>query len=159
VVHHLPGDDRVNWITILPRGDTLGVTQFVAGEDHYNYSREMLMARLAVGLGGRVAEELALDADGQPVMNGGDQFAGQNWFASADAAAGTAGESPSMAALADLEVQRLLREAYHTARNVLSEHDDQLSRRHRHLWSMSNWTAPRSSGSSGSNTLTAVVTR
>jgi cell division protease FtsH len=34
------------------------VTQFTAEEDRYNYSRETLMARIAVGLGGRVAEEL-----------------------------------------------------------------------------------------------------
>jgi ATP-dependent Zn protease len=34
------------------------VTQFVAEEDRYNYSREWLMARLAVALGGRAAEEL-----------------------------------------------------------------------------------------------------
>jgi cell division protease FtsH len=45
-------------VTILPRGQSLGVTQFVAEEDRYNYSRERLMARIAVGLGGRVAEEL-----------------------------------------------------------------------------------------------------
>jgi len=36
------------------------VTQFVAEEDRYNYSRQMLMAKIAVGLGGRVAEELML---------------------------------------------------------------------------------------------------
>ena len=58
VAYHLPGADRVNGVTILPRGQSLGVTQFVAEEDHYNYSRESLMARLAVGLGGRAAEEL-----------------------------------------------------------------------------------------------------
>ena len=34
------------------------MTQFTAEEDRYNYSRETLMARIAVGLGGRVAEEL-----------------------------------------------------------------------------------------------------
>jgi cell division protease FtsH len=45
-------------VTILPRGQSLGVTQFTAEEDRYNYSRETLMARIAVGLGGRVAEEL-----------------------------------------------------------------------------------------------------
>ncbi|WP_322480406.1 ATP-dependent metallopeptidase FtsH/Yme1/Tma family protein [Thermogemmatispora sp.] len=58
VAYHLPEADRVNCITILPRGQSLGVTQFVAEEDRYNYSREYLMARIAVGLGGRVAEEL-----------------------------------------------------------------------------------------------------
>ncbi len=58
VAHHLPEADRVNRVTILPRGQSLGVTQFTAEEDRYNYSRETLMARIAVGLGGRVAEEL-----------------------------------------------------------------------------------------------------
>ncbi|GCE24914.1 ATP-dependent zinc metalloprotease FtsH [Dictyobacter alpinus] len=58
VAHHLPEADRVNRVTILPRGQSLGVTQFSAEMDHYNFSREMLMARIAVGLGGRMAEEL-----------------------------------------------------------------------------------------------------
>jgi cell division protease FtsH len=58
VAYHLPQADRVNRVTILPHGQSLGVTQFLAEEDRYNYSRESLMARLAVGLGGRVAEEL-----------------------------------------------------------------------------------------------------
>jgi len=58
VAYHLPQADNVNCVTILPRGQSLGVTQFIAEEDRYNYSRETLMARIAVGLGGRVAEEL-----------------------------------------------------------------------------------------------------
>ena len=59
VAYHLPEADRVNRVTILPHGQSLGVTQFLAEEDRYNYSRESLMTRIAVGLGGRVAEELA----------------------------------------------------------------------------------------------------
>ncbi len=59
MAHFLPQADRVSHVTILPRGQSLGVTQFVAEEDRYNYSREYLMARLAAGLGGRAAEELA----------------------------------------------------------------------------------------------------
>ena len=60
VAHYLKDADTVNCVTILPRGQSLGVTQFIAEEDRYNYSREMLMAKIAVGLGGRVAEELML---------------------------------------------------------------------------------------------------
>jgi len=59
VAYHLPQADTVNRVTILPRGQSLGVTQLIAEEDRYNYSRDTLMARIAVGLGGRVAEELA----------------------------------------------------------------------------------------------------
>jgi ATP-dependent metalloprotease FtsH len=63
VAHHLPEADTVNRVTILPRGQSLGVTQFTSEEDRYNYSRETLMARIAVGLGGRVAEELTFGPD------------------------------------------------------------------------------------------------
>ncbi len=62
VAYHLPEAETVNCVTILPRGQSLGVTQFIAEEDRYNYSREALMARIAVGLGGRVAEELTFGA-------------------------------------------------------------------------------------------------
>jgi len=55
-----PGADPVHKVTIIPRGRALGVTEQVPGDDHYNYSREYLMARLAVMLGGRTAEEIAL---------------------------------------------------------------------------------------------------
>jgi cell division protease FtsH len=55
-----PVADPVHKVTIIPRGRTLGVTEQVPGEDHYNYSREYLLARLAVMLGGRTAEEIAI---------------------------------------------------------------------------------------------------
>jgi len=63
VAYHLPEADTVNRVTILPRGQSLGVTQFSAEIDRYNYSRSVLMARIAVGLGGRVAEELIFGAE------------------------------------------------------------------------------------------------
>lgn len=63
VAYHLPEADTVNRVTILPRGQSLGVTQFTAEEDRYNYSRHTLMTRIAVGLGGRAAEELTFGRD------------------------------------------------------------------------------------------------
>ncbi len=63
VAHHLPEADTVNRVTILPRGQSLGVTHFITEEDRYNYSRHALMAKIAVGLGGRVAEELTFGQD------------------------------------------------------------------------------------------------
>lgn len=56
-----PAADPVHKVTIIPRGRALGVTEQLPGDDHYNYSREYLMARLAVMLGGRAAEEIALE--------------------------------------------------------------------------------------------------
>ena len=56
----LPAADPVRRVTIIPHGRALGVTQQLPGEDRYNYSREYLLARLTVMLGGRTAEELAI---------------------------------------------------------------------------------------------------
>jgi cell division protease FtsH len=55
-----PVADPVHKVTIIPRGRALGVTEQLPGEDHYNYSREYLLARLSVMLGGRTAEEIAI---------------------------------------------------------------------------------------------------
>ena len=56
-----PAADPVHKVTIIPRGRALGVTEQLPGEDRYNYSKEYLIARLAVMLGGRSSEEIALD--------------------------------------------------------------------------------------------------
>jgi len=56
----LPHADPVHKVTIIPRGRALGVTEQLPGEDQFNYSREYLLARIAVMLGGRSAEEIAI---------------------------------------------------------------------------------------------------
>jgi len=53
-----PNTDPVQKVTIIPHGRALGVTQQVPGEDQYNYGRQYLLAKIAVMLGGRSAEEL-----------------------------------------------------------------------------------------------------
>ncbi len=55
-----PGADPVQKVTIVPHGLALGVTQQRPTEDRRNYPRDYLLARLAVMLGGRAAEEVAL---------------------------------------------------------------------------------------------------
>ena len=55
-----PGADPVHKVTIVPRGRALGVTEQLPIDDQYNYSREYLLTRLSVMLGGRAAEEVAL---------------------------------------------------------------------------------------------------
>ncbi len=55
-----PAADPVHKVTIIPRGQALGVTEQLPGDDHYNYSRQALLARLVVMLGGRTAEEIAI---------------------------------------------------------------------------------------------------
>jgi cell division protease FtsH len=53
-----PAADAVHKVTMMPHGRALGVTQQLPGEDHSNYSRSYLLARLAVMLAGRTAEEI-----------------------------------------------------------------------------------------------------
>ena len=52
-----PEADPVIKVTIIPRGRALGVTEQLPGKDQYNLSKSYLLARLAVMLGGRTAEE------------------------------------------------------------------------------------------------------
>ncbi len=47
-------------VTIVPRGQALGVTQYTPLDDRYNYSQEYLEAQLVTALGGRAAEEVAI---------------------------------------------------------------------------------------------------
>ena len=47
-------------VTIVPHGQALGVTEQVPGEERHNFNRAYLKARLAVMLGGRTAEEIAV---------------------------------------------------------------------------------------------------
>ncbi len=53
-----PGADPVRKITILPRGMALGVTWSMPEDDKYLQSKEELIARMIVMLGGRAAEEI-----------------------------------------------------------------------------------------------------
>ena len=57
----LPNLDPLHKVSIIPRGRALGVTVALPIEDRYNYSRDYFKARLAMLLGGRVAEEVALN--------------------------------------------------------------------------------------------------
>ena len=52
------GADPVRKITIVPRGQALGVTLSSPDVDRFNYSRAELEARVKLALGGRAAEEI-----------------------------------------------------------------------------------------------------
>src|SRR5215216_1255440 len=57
----LPDADPVHKITIIPRGQALGVTMSLPTEDRFMMSRGQLMAQLAMMLGGRAAERVVFD--------------------------------------------------------------------------------------------------
>ena len=60
IIHQLPTQDPVHQITIIPRGPAGGMTISLPTEDKAYLSKKELEERIAVCLGGRVAEELVL---------------------------------------------------------------------------------------------------
>jgi cell division protease FtsH len=53
--------DPIHKVTIIPRGQALGVTMQLPEEDRHNLDRRYAEARIAILMAGRIAEELALD--------------------------------------------------------------------------------------------------
>jgi cell division protease FtsH len=56
-----PGTDPIHKVSIIPRGRALGVTQQLPIDDKYTYSSDYLSKTLRVLMGGRAAEEIALN--------------------------------------------------------------------------------------------------
>ncbi|OGC76677.1 MAG: cell division protein FtsH [candidate division Zixibacteria bacterium RBG_16_50_21] len=145
-----PFADPVHKVTIIPHGRALGVTEQMPSDDTYNYSRSYLAARLAVILGGRAAEEIALD----DITTGAENDLVEatrlarrmitRWgMGSLGLMAFSADEeqpflgyelsqgrdySEETAARIDQDVQHILQERYQTVRNLLTETRQQLDR-------------------------------
>jgi cell division protease FtsH len=58
----VPGADPVHRVTIVPRGQALGVTYQRPDADRYNFPESYLRARIIGMLGGRAAEEIVYDS-------------------------------------------------------------------------------------------------
>ena len=148
----MPGADAVHKVTIVPRGQTLGVTQIVPIDERHNYPRTVLLARLAVGLGGRVSEELEFgeittgaENDLQHVTQVAREMV-TRWGMSPRLGTVFLGGEPEVflgrevglkerqsysertTALIDEEVQQLISERYNYVHHLLSEHREELER-------------------------------
>ena len=149
----LPDVDPLYKVTIVPRGRALGVTQFLPEGDRRNVPRTFLMERLAVALGGRSAEELALGEITTGAENDlkeasqlarrmvsewgmGDQT-GPVVYDLANGSAYLSQQaledhprvySEATAQRLDSEVEQLMTQAHQQARSVLTEHRDALER-------------------------------
>ena len=55
------GSDPVTKVTIVPRGQALGVTMYTPLDDRYNYSKDYLLTQLVTALGGRAAEKVVFN--------------------------------------------------------------------------------------------------
>ena len=144
VAWYQPQSDPVHKITIVPRGQALGVTQSIPTDDRHNLSEEYLQARIAMALGGRAAEQLALGSITTGAQNdletatevarrmvvswGMSQKMGLFSFDDSPQAvflgrelAGNPHISQRTAAIIDEEVTRLLNEGYETAERILTQ--------------------------------------
>ncbi len=60
---HVKGNDPLHKVTIIPRGRALGVTMNLPERDRYGMKKSEMEARLAMMFGGRVAEEIIYGAE------------------------------------------------------------------------------------------------
>ncbi|GJQ10971.1 hypothetical protein GpartN1_g2762.t1 [Galdieria partita] len=125
--------------TIVPRGVSLGMVSQLPEADMTSISRRQMIAKLAVAMGGRAAEELIFGDDN--VTSGAESDFSQATKL-AEAMVTRYGmsdrigkfvlerenESPEMRSLIDSEMKKLLDEAYHHAKQVLTEHKEELHR-------------------------------
>ena len=147
----LPGLDPVHKISIVQRGfGALGYTMQLPLEDRYLMTRTDLRHQLAVLLGGRTAEEIALDEISTGAQNdlqrasdlaramvtewgmsdsiGAINYAGdkRNRFLDLGLGQERGLYAEDTARLIDAEVKRIMTEAHDTARRVLTEQRQQL---------------------------------
>jgi cell division protease FtsH len=146
----VPGADPVNRVTIVPRGQALGVTYQRPDSDRYNYPEAYLRARIVGMLGGRAAEEIVYGAKTTGAENDIEQATNlarrmvtrwgmserlglvqlapkeNPYLNSSNPYVGTRPFSEETAEAIDSEVHRIIGECHEEARRLLSEHRKQL---------------------------------
>jgi cell division protease FtsH len=139
--------DPVHKVTIIPRGRALGLTFYLPEEDRYGYDREFLYARIAVALGGRIAEEIFMkqmttgassDFESATEMAhnmvsrwGMSDALGTRVYADSQPNNGLGGNTNSKmsdqtANLIDTEVSKILDDQYSRAKKILEENRDKV---------------------------------
>lgn len=145
----LPGTDPVHKVSIIPRGRALGMTMTLPIEDRYSYDEDYMKNTLAKLMGGRVAEEVVFNhktsgasddiekattiARKMVTVYGMSDSMGPIAFGQKEEAIFLGREiaqhrdySEKTAIRIDEEVQRIVDEAYSTAKGILREHEDLL---------------------------------
>ncbi|MFB9239101.1 ATP-dependent zinc metalloprotease FtsH [Plantactinospora siamensis] len=142
-----PGADPVRKISIIPRGQALGVTFQSPNTDRYGYSAKYLRGRIIGALGGRAAEELVFgdmttgaESDLDQVSDIARQMVGRWGMSDAigpvtvlprpgqESPLGLDGVAPGTRELVDGEVRRIVEDCYAEALATLREHREQLDR-------------------------------
>jgi cell division protease FtsH len=142
----IPGADPVRKVTIIPRGQSLGVTVQSPVDDRFNYGEDYLRGRITGALGGRAAEQLiygvvttGAENDLQQVTRIAHEMVVRwgmspkvgplNYSENPDGAGPLAVQRPyseATAQLIDDEVKRIADECLQNATRLLTEHREQL---------------------------------
>ncbi len=141
-----PEADPVRKVSIIPRGQALGVTLSTPDSDRVSYSTEELEARIKVSLGGRVSEEVVFgkittgaESDIQQLTEIARQMVGR-WGMSEKIGPitvlpaegqgpvypGTSEISQEAQSLIEEEVHRIVEDAHAEVTQLLTEHREQL---------------------------------
>jgi cell division protease FtsH len=141
-----PGADPVRKVSIIPRGQALGVTFAAPDLDRANYEEEWLLAKIKVALGGRVAEEVVFgtittgaESDIQQLTEIARGMVGR-WGMSrrigpiavlpaeqnGPLLPGASGTSESVQQLVDDEVRRIVDESHAAVTELLTSRREQL---------------------------------
>jgi cell division protease FtsH len=143
-----PGADPVRKVSIIPRGQALGVTLSTPEDDRFNYSEEQLRAKIRVSAGGRVAEEVVYGSVTTGAESDIQQVTGiargmvARWGMSNKVGFVTVapqqGQSPLLPGadpvseatqeLVDAEVRRVVDEELDATRDLVAEHRERLER-------------------------------
>jgi cell division protease FtsH len=142
-----PGADPVRKVSIIPRGQALGVTFQAPQADRYGYSVKYLRGRVTGALGGRAAEEIVYtdvttgaESDLDQVSRIARQMVGRWGMSDAigpvtvlpppgqESPLGLDGVAPGTKELVDREVRRIVDECYDEAVTTLHAHRRQLDR-------------------------------
>ncbi|MCC5964206.1 MAG: ATP-dependent zinc metalloprotease FtsH [Rhodobacteraceae bacterium] len=146
---HVPEHDPIHKATIIPRGRALGLVLSLPERDQLSVSYRKYKSKIAMAMGGRVAEELVFGADAvtsgaasdiQQVTKiaramvtqfGFDEELGYVDYANEQQSyLGSMGGGRSHAELTqkqiDDKVRDLVNEGYETAKRILTEHRDEL---------------------------------
>jgi cell division protease FtsH len=147
----LEGADPVTKVTIVPRGQALGVTMYTPLDDRYNYSKEYLLTQIVTALGGRAAEDVVFNRITTGAENdlqrvtmiarqmvarwGMSELVGtvsfserQSPFLSGGDTGAPSTYSEATAELIDEEVERIVRTSYARAVELLQTHRPTLDR-------------------------------
>ncbi len=148
---HVPEHDPIHKATIIPRGRALGLVMSLPERDQYSVTKKKYTSKIAMAMGGKVAEELKFGeenvtsgatSDIQQVSKIARAMVTQFGFSEklgnidyADqqesflgAYGGNIRISGQTQRLIEEEVRRLIDEGYETAKRILTEHSDEWER-------------------------------